>query len=388
MLIEVVNAIAYGGAPLENSETDERAWELNSGVEWDVTSDNVIKFVRQVNKKIELSAKEYTTFKTTPSLRDFPSLLRTYLDDESQFEEFHTSYIEHKLAPSLTSSRLEEGAVIVFIHYKVRQEPTVIDVEEIEETQEISELEIVKNQFQVLMVRNTGALKFTDDYQIAETAVIDLKQFVQGCQIDIARFTADTNTVNEPDNFLTFIKGSGEVRDYFKEALFSEKGITNKASSQNVERAINDFWTSHKDSLDRSVRDDINSNVYTFSEENKRQVVTLEQISTIVDGCIPNDNSNLRGQFVDFANQGNYEINDTFELSSNIIKELVYVNLDVGFAKLVLDKSEIGELADNSRRVKFNHDTGQVTFTTTLDEDQIAMINTILGRNQLEEDDE
>ncbi|RYU71166.1 hypothetical protein ERW51_00550 [Aliivibrio finisterrensis] len=387
MIIEVVNAIAYGGSPLENNDNAERSWELNSGSEWDVTSENVIKFVQQVNKKIEVSAKEYTTFKNTPGLRDFPSLLSAYLSDESSFEDFHTTYTERRLASSLASSRLEEGAVIVFIHYKIRQNPVAIVGEETDEVYDVSDLEIVKNKFQVLMVRNTGALKFTDDYQIAETAVIDLRQFVQGCQIDIPRFTAETSSVDEPDNFLTFVKGGGEVRDYFKDALFAEKGITNKASSQNVERALNDFWISNKNSLDRSVRDEINSNVYIFSEDNKKRVVTLEQISAIVDRCIPDESADIRGQFVNFANEGPYEINDEFELSSNIIKELVYVNLDVGFAKLVLEKSEIGELTDNNRHVKFNPDTGQVTFTTTLDDDQIEMINAILGNNQSEDNE-
>lgn len=383
MLIEVVNAVAYGGTPLETKENEERAWALTPGVEWNVTSESVIKFVQQVNKKIGVSAKEYTTFKKTPSQRDFPSLLRTYLGDNSLFKNFHKTYTEHKLAPSLTSSRLEEGAVIVFIHYRIRQNPNIVVGEDVEEYN-ISDLEVIKDQFQVLMVRNTGALKFTEDYQISETAVIDLKQFVQGCQIDLARFISDEGTDDEVDNFLTFVKGGSEVRDYFKEALFAEKGITNKASSQNVERAINDFWNEHKASLDRTVRDEINSNVYTFSEENKKQIVTLEQISAIVDRCIPDENSDLRGQFVDFANQGSYEINDEFELSSNIIKELVFVNLDVGFAKLTLDKSEIGELADNSRHVKFDQNTGQVTFTTTLDEDQIKIIKKIIDINNLE----
>ncbi|HCM1570194.1 nucleoid-associated protein [Vibrio vulnificus] len=386
MLFEVVKAVAYGGTQLEANENEERIWQLSAGSEWDVTSDNVIKFVRKVNKKIEVSAKEYTTFKSTPSQRDFPSLLRTYLGDESSFDNFHRTYTEHKLAPSLSSSRLEEGAVIVFIHYRIRQEPRVIVGEEAEEY-DISELEIIKDHFQVLMVRNTGALKFTEDYQISETSVIDLKQFVQGCQIDLARFSADEGTPENPDNFLTFVKGSSDVRDYFKDSIFAEKGITNKASSQNVERAINDFWHQHKASLNRTVRDEINSNVYTFSEENKKQVVTLEQISAIVDRCIPDESAALRGQFVDFANEGPYEINDEFELSSNIIKELVYVNLDVGFAKLVLDKSEIGELSDSNRHVKFDQDTGQVTFTTTLNEDQIKVINSILGINQSEDNE-
>lgn len=379
-MIEVVNAVAYSGTPLEANERGERAWDLVQGTAWNVNSADVIKFVQQANKKIELSAKEYTTFRSNPSNREFPSLLATYLSDESRFVDFHSSYAEHRLSSNLSSSRLEEGAVIVFLHYRLRQDPEVIVGQEQTEEIDVSSLEILKEQFQVLMVRNTGALKFTEDLQIAETAVIDLKQFVQGCQVDITRFNAADS--DGTDNFLTFIKGGGDVREYFKEALFAEKGITNKASSQNVERALNDFWGANRTELTREVRDLINSRVYSFSEEHKNQVVTLDDISNIVDGCIPDDSAPLRGEFINFANSGDYEINDEFELNTNIIKELVYVNLDVGFAKLELDKSEIGDQADNERHVKFNESTGTVTFTTTLENSQIQMIKMILGNNE------
>ncbi|MBY7786094.1 nucleoid-associated protein [Vibrio fluvialis] len=380
MLIQVVNAIAYSGNPVEESE--ERSWELTTGVPWDVTSDNVIKFVQKVNQKIRQSAKEYSTFRQSPNNVQFPTLLNRYIDDENEFQDFHTTYTSRQLIQQLRNSRLEEGAVIVFVHFKIRQEPETYIGEDAPEYA-LEDLEVLSNQFQVLMVRNTGALKFTDDLQIAETAVIDLKQFVQGCQIDLTRFIqSQADESLEADNFLTFIKGGGDVRDYFKEALFAEKGITNKASSQNVELALNDFWTAHKTTIDRTVRDQINSRVYTFSEERKNQTVTLAEISSIVDGCIPDEHADLRGQFIDFANEGPYEINDEFELKSNIIRDLVYINLDVGFAKLELDKSEIGSSTDNNRQVKFDAETGQVTFTTTLEERQIHMLKSILDNDE------
>lgn len=382
-MIEVVNAIAYRGTPGTDPETEERVWTLEPGADWDVNSSNVIKFVQESNKKILTSGKEYTTFKRNPSNHEFPLLLQNYLNGSSTFQHFHSTYTSRKLAPNLKNSRLEEGAVIVFVHFRIREDHEVILLED--GTEEIqnpdAELEIHSDQFLVLMVRNTGALKFTEDLQISETDVIDLKQFVQGCQIDVLRF-ASTEEEGEVDNFLTFIKGGGDVREYFKTALFAEVSVTNKASSENIEQALNDFWQENRDAFDsRSVRDFINSSVYTFSEEHKGSVVTLEQISAVVDNCIPNENADLRGRFIDFANEGPYEINDEFELNTNIIKELVYVDLDVGFAKLVLEKKSIGSTEDtDERQVKFNAETGEVTFTTTIDDPvQIQKIQTIIS---------
>lgn len=377
-MLQVVNAIAYKGTPEEHPDTKEKYWDLKVGAPWDVESLNVVKFVQESNKKIGGSGKEYSTFKTTPSKLDFPNLLKQHLDDALSFDDFHSAYAEKKLAPSLKSSRLEEGAVIVFVHYKIYEDPIVVVGEEEAEVN-FEDLELKSDQFLVLMVRNTGALKFTDDLQIAETDVIDLKQFVQGCQIDLIRFKDKYGV--ELDNFLTFYKGGAEIRDYFKDALFAESAITNKASSENVEKALNAFWQEHREEIDdRTVRDQINSNVYTFSEENKGRVVTLQQISDIVDGCIPDSTPELRGQFSTFANESKFEINDEFELKSNIIKNLVYVDLDVGFAKLVLLKQSIGSTEDeDNRQVKCNTETGEVTFTTTIeDQKQLDKIISIL----------
>lgn len=393
-MLHVVKAIAYQGSPTINPETEEKTWTLTGGAEWDVTSDNVTKFVQESNKKIMASGKEYTTFRKRPSNRDFPKLLKEYISGEKSFEEFHTTYAEHKLAANLRSSRLEEGAVIVFVHYQLLQDPPALPEGEDAEPIAADSLDVLSDQFLVLMVKNTGALQFTEDLQISEIDVIDLKQFVQGCQIDLARFQSslpeeepdaedtEENRDNEDvDNFLTFVRGGGDVREYFKDALFAEQAITNKASSENVEKALTEFWTQHKAEIDRTVRDQINSSVYLFSEEHKNQTVTLEQISAVVDGCIPDDKAHIRGLFIDFANEGNYEINDEFELKSNIIKELVYVDLDVGFAKLVLEKGSIGSADDDAdeRQVKYNPNTHQVTFTTTIeDAKQIDIINSIL----------
>ncbi|OBT23729.1 hypothetical protein A9266_24185 [Vibrio tasmaniensis] len=409
-MLHVVNAIAYRGTPSTDPETEEKVWLLEAGSAWDTASENVIKFVQESNKKIMGSGKEYTTFKKTPSNRDFPKLLGGYLSESQTFEHFHSTFTQSRLTSNLKNSRLEDGAIIVFVHFKLLEDPQIIIQPEGDTTPvepvDPSTLEVNSNQFLVLMVKNTGALKFTDDLQISEIDVIDLRQFVQGCQVDLTRFqnsiinqaesesVEDSNTEEaesteeettssvEADNFLTFIRGGGDVRDYFKDALFAEKSITNKASSENIEKALNDFWSTHKAEIDdRAVRDLINSSVYLFSEEHKKEVVTLEQVSSVVDRCIPDTKAHLRGQFVDFANAGDYEINDEFELNSNIIKELVYVDLDVGFAKLILEKGSIGSSADatDERQVKYNPSTHQVTFTTTIEDPrQIDIINSIL----------
>ncbi|CED71579.1 putative uncharacterized phage protein [Aliivibrio wodanis] len=381
-MFKVLNAIAYKGATSENN--DDRDWNLSPGSSWDANSENVIKFVQKVHEKINSGSKEYSTFKADAAPRSFPTILSEYLEVDGgiSFSAFHQNFTEHSLKRELKNSRLEDGAVIVFIHYQLLKEQSqVIGENGISERVAIDELEIIGDKFVVLMVRNTGALKFTSDLQISEVDVIDLKQFIQGCQIDLTRFLAhQASDTEEIDNFLSFIRGGADIRDYFKDAMFAEKGVTNKASCENLEKALHDFNSLHKASLNRTVRDVIEQKVYDFSEEKKGTLVTLEQVGAVVDQCIPNDYAELRGQFVVFANEGIYEINDEFELKSNIIKELVYVSLDVGFATLRLEKSSLGSSTDSSSRgIRFDDASNELTFTATItDPEQLRKIKNII----------
>ncbi|EGR0231090.1 hypothetical protein FMH17_08610, partial [Vibrio vulnificus] len=381
-MLKVVNAIAYRGTPPtdEQKEKDEKNWNFTSGAAWDVSSEKVGEFVRKSNAKIQDSYKEYSTFKPLDiaSPKEFPCLLKKYLENSSltAFEQFHRDYVKHRLTSNLSRSSLKEGAVVVFVHYQTYTDPKVTLSETGEEIEEANFVrELIADKFLVIMVRNTDALKFTEDLQISSTDVIDLKQFVQGCLVDNMRFTKWTHdsTVNEEEddksdskssvNFLAFVKGSADIRDYFKEAMYAEAGITNKLSSQNLKTAFEDFCEEHDD-LPRAVTDSLEQKLYNLSQEYKKTPVTLEFIGLALDSCFPDEFAEYRGAFVKFANEGHYEINDSFEFASTIMKDFMFVDLEVPFGTLRLTKESIGGLEDN-RAVVFDSNTNMLILSTT-----------------------
>ncbi|MEZ8696698.1 nucleoid-associated protein [Vibrio lentus] len=383
-MLEVVNAIAYRGSVTEEQDK-KRVWSTQAGVRWSTESKNVIDFVQKSNAKIGDSFKEYTTFRSleNASPKEFPVLLKQYHDSNhsaGNFKSFHENYVKHKLEKNLQKSNLKEGAVIVFVHYRTWSDPEVtLDSEGEKHPEPDFTKEILEDKFSVLMVRNTGALKFNKDLQLDSIDVIDLKQFVQGCQIDVKRFSNPSGEVDgQHDNYLAFIKGGADIRDYFKDALFAEDSVTNKLSTENFKRAFDDFCVEYSEEMPRSVKDTMQSKIFDLSQAYKNLPVTLDLIGAEIDGCIPAKMASLRGQFVKFANEGPYEINEEFALNAAVIKDFVYVELDVGFGMLKLTKESIGNMTE-SRNVAFDQTNNKLTLSTTLSKKrQIDLINNII----------
>lgn len=383
-MLEVVNAIAYRGSVTEEQDK-KRVWSIQAGVRWSAESKNVIDFVQKSNAKIGDSFKEYTTFRSleNASPKEFPVLLKQYHDSNhsaGNFKSFHENYVKYKLEKNLQKSNLKEGAVIVFVHYRTWSDPEVtLDSEGEKHPEPDFTKEILEDKFSVLMVRNTGALKFNKDLQLDSIDVIDLKQFVQGCQIDVKRFSNPSGEVDgQHDNYLAFIKGGADIRDYFKDALFAEDSVTNKLSTENFKRAFDDFCVEYSEEMPRSVKDAMQSKIFDLSQAYKNLPVTLDLIGAEIDGCIPAKMASLRGQFVKFANEGTYEINEEFALNATVIKDFVYVELDVGFGMLKLTKESIGNMTE-SRNVAFDQTNNKLTLSTTLSKKrQIDLINNII----------
>lgn len=356
----VINAIAYQGTPILDDENNN--WNFTKGNSWDCTSASVITFVDKVNNKIKGAGKEHTSFQKTAIPIEFPLLLKSYKksnQDVVNFEYFVHTFINGKLKDNIKSSRFDEGVVIVFVHF----------------TDDNSGDE----SFLVLMLKNTGALQFTKDLQIKDIDVIDLKQFVQGCKVDVKRFIEKypLKDNDDIDNHVSFIRGIGDIRDYFKKALLSEDVVTNKKSTENINLAVESFML--KNNLNRDERENVKSSLYAFSMEKKGQIVTPEQIENIIDKHLPLDKNDIKKTFVDFMNTHKYEVNDEFEMKELIIKKLVFLDLDIGFAKINLKTSSLGAI-NSEKKAIFNSDTRELTITTTINsQKQIDEINKILN---------
>ncbi|MBW3513768.1 nucleoid-associated protein [Shewanella sp. NKUCC01_JLK] len=382
-MIKVNHAIAYSG--LSSEKDDETSWNFTPGTLWDTESKDVNSFVKKVYDRIGKSGKEHTEFKPTDEPRAFPNLLKNYLCNNSNskesFETLASTFTDYGLKKELKASRLNEGIVIVFVNFDHYSDPIFTINENGEDVEHPDHPTVhLASKFLVLMVRNTGALKFTDDLQISNVDVIDMKQLIQGAQIDIPRFMNSYPKIDfekEHDNYISFVKGIGDIRDYFKKSMNAEDMVTNKKSSENLSVAIEEFFSEYK--LERNTKEDIKLTLYNFSKENKNQVTTIEQIEDEIDRCIPISNENARKSFIKFINDKNYEINDEFEIKENIIKTLVFIDLELGFAKLILSQSALGKVGEN-KKAKFNPASNELTFTATIsNQEEINKILSIIN---------
>jgi nucleoid-associated protein len=368
-MIKVNHAIAYSGSSSEKE--GETSWSFTPGTLWDTESNDVNSFVKKVYDRIGKSGKEHTEFKPTDESRAFPNLLKNYFDNTSNskesFEILASVFTDYGLKKELKASRLNEGIVIVFVNFDHYSNPIFTINENGEDVEHPDHPAVhLASKFLVLMVRNTGALKFTDDLQISNVDVIDMKQLIQGAQIDIPRFMNSYPKIDfekEHDNYISFVKGIGDIRDYFKKSMNAEDIVTNRESSENLSIAIEEFFSEYK--LERDIKEDIKLKLYNFSKENKGQVKTIEQIEDEIDRCIPISNESARKSFIKFINEKNYEINDEFEIKENIIKTLVFIDLELGFAKLILSQSALGKVGEN-KKAKFNPANNELTFTATI----------------------
>lgn len=233
-MIKVNHAIAYSG--LSSEKDDETSWNFTPGTLWDTESKDVNSFVKKVYDRIGKSGKEHTEFKPTDEPRAFPNLLKNYLCNNSNskesFETLASTFTDYGLKKELKASRLNEGIVIVFVNFDHYSDPIFTINENGEDVEHPDHPTVhLASKFLVLMVRNTGALKFTDDLQISNVDVIDMKQLIQGAQIDIPRFMNSYPKIDfdkEHDNYISFVKGIGDIRDYFKKSMNAEDMVTNK----------------------------------------------------------------------------------------------------------------------------------------------------------------
>lgn len=368
-MIRVNHAIAYSGSSSERE--GDTLWDFTPGTLWDTESTAVNSFIQKVYEKIGKSGKEHTEFKSTDEPRAFPNLLKNHLkdgiDNKKNFEKLASIFTGYGLKNELKASRLSEGIVIVFVNFEHYSDPIYITDENGSDT-EHPDYPIIHlaSKFLVLMVRNTGALKFTDDLQISNIDVIDMKQLIQGALIDIPRFINSFPKIDielENDNYISFVRGIGDIREYFKKSMHAENIVTNRKSSEVLSIAIEEFFTEYN--LERNIKENIKLAIYNFSKENKGQVKTIEEIEFKIDQCIPDLNNNARAKFINFINDKGYEINDEFEIKENVIKNLVFIELDLGFAKLTLIQSALGSINEN-KKAKFNPSNNELTFTATI----------------------
>ncbi|MHA3516469.1 nucleoid-associated protein [Yersinia enterocolitica] len=344
--INVVNAI---GVKLTPPEEGQKEWSHQVGDLWPPQEKEVIAFAAQVDAKFHRSSKTYGAFKIPFSENSFPGRLSSHLDGKVTFLAFIQGFIEKRLINEARKSRNSKGAVLVFLHYEFKN----IDSENKDADFE---------RFLILMLKNTDALRFKKNLQLNPVDIIDLDKFLQGARVDLFRFKDSNNEVSETDNLknnLCFIKGIGEVRQYFITAIGANDIISNATSSEQCIKAIGDF--NKNCDFGRTIKEKIEVRIQTLFDKSKRgESISLERIQNEIDAVIPVEYVKYKGTFIDFVNENNYEVNQDFEVMLRDKKDFQWLEIETEIARLSVNRHQIG-LPDSGRPITFDEKTSTVT---------------------------
>ncbi|EAW6126978.1 hypothetical protein B7654_001564 [Escherichia coli] len=348
--LQVLNAIAVRITPPEDEQKD---WSYKLGALWPCDQDEVITFTTKVDARFQRSSKSYAKFQKPYPGSSFPSKLTNFLEKRTSFEVFVDDFIQKKLIISAKQSRASNGAILVFTHYQLQHEDDEGNIHKDFE------------RLLVLMLKNTDALRFKENLQLNPVDIIDLDKFLQGARVDITRFMSEDDEDDDKNN-LCFIRGTGDVRKYFTESIGAEDIISNKTSSEQCIKALEEF--SHQKDFGRALREKIESKVQELFNNCKRgQSITLDKIQTQIDAIIPVDLAEHKNTFVDFVNENGFEVNEEFEVSASDKKQYEWLDIETSIAKMSVKKHQIG-LPGSNRPIVFDAETNEVKLTQKIDD--------------------
>ena len=360
--IQVLNAIAVKIVP---PEENQKEWSKTIGEPWPVDQDEVISFTTKVDARFHKSSKTHARFLSPFPQNSFPYKISSYIKNEYSFKDFVNDFITNKLISSAKQSRAGNGAILVFTHYKL------------ENKRDDGTSEIQFERVLVLMLKNADALRFKENLQLNPVYIIDLDKFLQGARVDLLRFKAQVEEHDDDEknkNNLCFIRGSGDVRQYFTKSIGADEIVSNKTSSEQVILAIESF--SKEYDLGRPLKEKLESKVKELFDKCKRgQSISLEQIQIQIDSVIQNEKAEHKNKFVEYVNDKGFEVNEEFEILSSDKKKLEWLDVETPVAKLSIKKHHIGR-PDSDKPVKFNSETNEVTVVQKItDPDIIAKLS-------------
>lgn len=352
MTVSIINAIAVQLSPPIEDDAESK-WTYKMGSSWPKKNKDTIKFTAHVNSKLQKSSKTHGSFTESIDVKKFSNLFKSHIDKKIDFKSFINDFLRTKLIIEINSSRVAGGVIATFLHYEVVTE---------ENNHEL------QNYLIVLLLRNTDALKFTDTLLPDSIDVINLDQLLQAARIDVTKFTASYPPLDDQhENHVCFIRGTGDVRQYFITAMGAGDLVTNQKSSQECITAIEDFVK--KFELERSTAEKIETTLRALFEQKRkvRQPVTLNEIQDAIDELIPKNRKDARGAFVAFVNDGNYEINEEFEVPKKESDKLEWIELNTAAAKMTIHRHNIGG-PDSGKPIIFDQETGEIIVTQKIED--------------------
>lgn len=274
-------------------------FEAKTGTPWVLGDSTAQKFVEKIEERFRKKNKLHGFFSNTiwHAMPETVGKLLAVECDHLAFTDSVMTLLKNS-ANEIVGGNLGGGHV-VFIMYRDR----VVKAQEVDD-------DINHGRLLIVMVGNRSGFEFDEKLQPKSLTSIDINALRQAALIDLNLFDV-SYPANSGDAYLRFVQGQSRS-DFFKSALGCMESPSNKASVDNIYKAIRDFFAENK--ISRSDRDKCLASVEAFllKKGKDRKTVQLKEVQALVDRVLPEDSEAL-GSFCVFVNTKEYEISSHFE---------------------------------------------------------------------------
>ncbi|MDP5291825.1 nucleoid-associated protein [Oceanimonas sp. CHS3-5] len=305
--LEVVGAIT---AELYRKKDDKHV-SYRFGYSWNLASEEARSFIEQIEAKFRRKNKSHSHLEKNDLANSVPTYLRLYIDEQYDFEK-----LSDKLASRIVSEANDKGrsvaeVKVVFIHY---HPPGSIVQED------------GRGKVLVVMVDKKGVFDFDEKTLEPKTVEsIDTDALRQAASYDLNLFDVDYPK-NEGAAYLQFIEGKS-TSSFFKDALGCQEKIDNKKSAEQLFIALDKFMGDNE--IDIPTREKIRDAIQDYLETKRKspdKSVKLENIQHVVDKQLSEEHQ-AQGKFTDYVNENGYEVNHTFEFSSQSARKGAFMTI-------------------------------------------------------------
>ena len=352
---DVKFAIAFEFSLKPSSKTKSDKWNVKTGLPWDSNDPASIKFAGELDQAFNRRGKTYTHL--SPGSRINHSLAHQLEDftsksgpQKTDFTNAMSTFISHHLKGELNKSQLKTGFIVTTILY---QSYTSRNGAKVPGTE--------KNILNISMIRASEALQFDSDYRITKVPAIDFSQLLQSARIDVDIFTSNLSAIpSDVSSDMSFIAGTGNVRDYFFDGLGALNYVKSKEAGDNLLTGIDSFLATV--GLPRIDKLQIKDSLHSFiSSPKNKDGVHIDDIESHLDSLLPNSHAQYKGQFKQHLTNNNLPVNDFVSFSPDQQNSLIWVNLTIKDIQMKFRLEDIGKKGSNSP-LRYDSTTDTLSF--------------------------
>lgn len=186
----------------------------------------------------------------------------------------------------------------------------------------------------VSLLNAKSSMTVLDDMELSQNTHLDLKDVQLAARIDLTEWQADEDS----RKYISFIRGRAgrKVADFFLDFMGCVEGVNTKAQNKQLMNAVEDFVSSSE--LTKDERQQCREKVFDYCTERCDVGADIE-IKDLADELADSG----MDSFYDFAQSGEYELEDEFPGDKPTLRQLKKFSGTGGGVTLSFDGAHLGE---------------------------------------------